>query len=152
MEKSNQELQVQASKHTFPPRMLTSGKLVGDPNALIVIKDNKIFNKDREENRNNSQESSNKNAKINTQNKFDILMNEDEGNMDENRKQGLENGEHQHTNIEVDNCLKPKTSTKQWIESTFKSPKGKTSLQWGIRVEEEKEAEEENYFKKFKKE
>ncbi|MCD7457468.1 hypothetical protein HAX54_035154 [Datura stramonium] len=131
----------QVSKHTFPPRMLSSGKLVGDPNAWKVINDNRLAKKDKQENRNISQENSNKNAKVYTHNKFDTLL-QDEGNMKENKQPVSNSGEHQFINKEVDNCSKPQSCSK----SVGKSSKRNSSLQWGIRVEEEQEAEEEFLF------
>ncbi|MCD9644555.1 hypothetical protein HAX54_032837 [Datura stramonium] len=123
MEKTNQKPQAQSSEHTYPPRMLASGKIVGDSNAWAVIKDNMIFSKEREESRNKTQEGSNNNANVNTENKFDTLMNVEEDKLEATSQQKLENGEVPQTNIEADNSTKSQISTKQWIESTFKSPK-----------------------------
>ncbi|MCD7465865.1 hypothetical protein HAX54_002055 [Datura stramonium] len=67
-------------------------------------------------------------------------------NMEENKQPVLDNGEHQLINKEVDNSPMPQTFSKQRTEGTCKSQKGNSSLQWGIRVEEEQEAEEKILF------
>ncbi|MCD9559218.1 hypothetical protein HAX54_017073 [Datura stramonium] len=49
------------SKIHLPSKNASQREIVGDPNAWTVIKDNRVFSEEREENRNNSKESFNKN-------------------------------------------------------------------------------------------
>ncbi|MCE3050469.1 hypothetical protein HAX54_047302 [Datura stramonium] len=70
--------------HTFPPRMLASGKLVGDLNTWTMIKDNRVFIKEKKENRNKSHEGSRINKKGKSTVRWGTMVEEEQEAAEEN--------------------------------------------------------------------
>lgn len=95
----------------FPPKVLSSGKVVGDPDAWAIVKGGKPAMEKKSDKSVNMTTK----EKVNISNQFDLLKGKTEGLVEDNS-----------TATEGKQC---RNTTKQWVQETFKKVK------WGDRVD-----------------